>query len=174
MAARWATSPVGPYVALGVAVPARRGTRVGVCFTTVVVSTTDARAAGRALWGLPCEYGSLGWVVDADTAEIRWEDRGVALRATFGRRAVELVLPVPALQTRLDDPVVVPTRLRARARRGRVEIEVPPGDRLAALAGRRRGAHLGGVELVLRPAAVPRRLRAALRAPARGVEPGLP
>ena len=173
LAQRWESSPVGPYRTLAVGHPARSAAHVGVCFTTVVVSSQDARAAGRSHWGLPAECGALRWSDEPGGVGVVWDERGIVLRARFGRRRVPLAVPVPLIQAR-GAPVVAATRLRGRAARARVELVVPVGDVLAPLAGRRRGAHVAGVETVLHAAAEPLALRARLRAPERGVEPGLP
>jgi hypothetical protein len=170
---QWATSPVGPYRCLGVGVPARVGAHVGLCFTTNVVTTPDSRAA-QAHWGFPQGFGTLRWTAKEDGAEIEWEERGLVVRAEFGHRRLPLTLPVRAVQLRADAPVLVRGRLHGLARRARVTIEVSGDDPLAGLAGQRIGAHIGGLEMVLRTAIQPVRLFARLRAVERGVEPGIP
>jgi hypothetical protein len=174
LAERWATSPVGPYLSLGVGVPARIRLHAGVCFTTNVVSTVESRAAGMAHWGFPHECGTLRWTAKEDGAEVVWEERGLVVEAAYARRRVRLNVPMRGVQARGDEPVVVPVRMHGLVRRARVVIEVPGDDPLARLAGRRVGFHVGGLEMVLRPATVPVGLRARLRAAERGVEPGIP
>jgi len=51
VAANYATSPVGPYLELAVAQPARHGTRVGMCVTMIACGSAAASPAGRDGWG---------------------------------------------------------------------------------------------------------------------------
>ena len=174
IAERWTESSVGPYLALAVGEPARAGTRVGISFSTVVVSSTDARVAEVTFWGRPGECGTLGWHADADGVEVAWEERRVSLRGRVGRRRLPLAVPAAVLQGRAGTPVVVPARWRGQAARARWEIEVPTDDPLGALAGRRAGFHVAGARLALGRATAPAPLFARWRAPASEVEPGLP
>ena len=52
-AVRYSDSPVGPYLELAVGEPARLGARPGLCITTMVVTTAEARVGGRLKWGFP-------------------------------------------------------------------------------------------------------------------------
>ena len=171
VAERHAESPAGPFVTLVLGRPARIGARVGICFTTAAVSSTDSRMAGRHHWGFPGEVATLGWDSDVDTHTLRWDERGVVVRAHFGRRSLPVAIPFRAVQRRADGPVVVPGRLRGRARRGRVVIEVQGSD-LSGLAGTHRAIHVAGLRLVLDPARLPHGRLRTLLAPAPGIEPG--
>lgn len=171
VAERHADSPAGPFVTFVLGRPARIGPRAGVCFTTAAVSSTDSRVAGRHHWGFPGEVATLGWDSDVDTHTLRWDERGVVVRAHFGRRSLPVAIPFRAVQRRADGPVVVPGRLRGRARRGRVVIEVQGSD-LSGLAGTHRAIHVAGLRLVLDPARLPHGRLRTLLAPAPGIEPG--
>ena len=173
VAASYADSPVGPYLELGVARPARLGARPGLCFTTMVVTSTDSRVGGRLNWGFPKELGTLRWSADGDERELWWEERGIVLRGRPTGPALPVLAGLRSLQRRSDGPVVVPGRVRGRARWGRVEIKVPEGDALAGLAGPHRGVVMGGMRLVVHPARSPRGLASTLRAPLRAPEPAL-
>jgi hypothetical protein len=127
--------------------------------------------AGRHHWGFPGELATVRWDGDLDEHVIRWEERGIVVRARFGRRTVPLVVPFRAVQHREDGAVVVPGRLRGRARFGRVAIEVE-GNGPAQLVGTHRAVYIGGLRLVLHPARLPRGFLGTLLAPAPGVEPG--
>lgn len=61
VAASYATSPAGPYLELAVAQPARHGTRVGMCVTTIACGSAAASTAGRDGWGFPKEHADLTW-----------------------------------------------------------------------------------------------------------------
>src|SRR5947207_8235757 len=84
-----------------------------------------------------------------------------------------LVLPMRSLKRRADGPVVVPGRLRGVARLGTVDVAVPAGDPLVALAGYHHGVLMDGMRLLLRPARRPAGLVSTLRAPLRAAEPAL-
>src|SRR5437588_11399065 len=71
-AIRYADSPVGPFLELAVAEPARLGLRPGFCVTTSVVSAPPARVGGRLGWGFPRELGRLSWVRDDTSVGLRW------------------------------------------------------------------------------------------------------
>lgn len=112
-------SPDGPFVEL-VAGGLRlgRGVRPGLRWTTLAVG---APAGG--------ELTTLKWWAGGRLREVHWEDRGLRLRAKVGRTGIPAPVRVPLL--RLQAPArLIPTR---------VEVEVPGGDALAPLAGRRRG-----------------------------------
>ena len=78
-----------------------------------------------------------------------------------------------SLQRRSDGPVLVPGRMRGRARFARTELEAPEGDALSPLGGSHRGALLSGLRIVLPPAKLPMGLRATLNAPLQAPEPAL-
>lgn len=171
VAERHADSPAGPFATFVLGRPARLGARIGVCFTTAAVSSTDSRTAGRHHWGFPGELATLRWDGGLDDHVIRWEERDLVVRARFGRRAAPVVVPFRAIQRRDDGPVVVPGRLRGRARSGRVTFD---GGNAAGdgPVGSHRAVHIAGLRLVLDPARSPAGRLRTLLAPAPGVEPG--
>lgn len=173
IAARYDDSPVGPYSELAVGEPARLGARAGVCITTMVVDSAPSRMGGRLNWGFPKELGTLRWRSDGDTRELRWDERGVVLRATPAGPTFPFLFPVVALQRRADGPVVIRGRVRGLARMARVEVEVPADDPLATCAGISRGTLVAGLAMVVNPARHPRGRTATLRAPLRAPEPAL-
>jgi len=174
-AVRWADSPVGPYLQLTVAQPARLGVRPGLCSTTTVVNSTDARVGGIVNWGFPAELGTLEWSPTADGAELRWKERDITVRGRLlGRRALPLLIPMRSVQHRADGPVVIPGRCRGWARRARLSVEVgDEDDPLRPMAGSHRGMHVGGLRVVVDPARHPAGLTSSLRAPLRAPEPAL-
>ncbi|CAN5856592.1 hypothetical protein BH24ACT3_BH24ACT3_13140 [soil metagenome] len=172
-ATRFTASPVGPYLELAVAQPARLGARPGWCVTVSVVDHPDARAGGRLNWGFPREMGRLRWRVRGDDRELIWDERDVVVRGRPRGLAVPFATPLRALQRRGDGPVLVPGRFGGRLRSARVEVHAYPGDVLAGLAGRHPGAVMSSVHLVTHEARTPAGLVAALRAPQRAPEPAL-
>jgi hypothetical protein len=152
VAARYASSPVGPYLELAVAEPARAGARPGLSVTTMIVDSPDSRRGGRANWGFPKELGSLGWAAEGDERALRWEERGIKVRALPMGPLLPVALPSRAFQRLGDDPVAVPLRLRAWGRPARVRVDVPDGDPLAGLGGLRPGFVLAGMLLTVGPA----------------------
>lgn len=166
-------SPVGPYLELAVLEPARLGLRPGWCTTTMVVDSAESRMGGRLNWGFPKELGTLLWKADGPLRELRWAERDVVLRASARRFALPLLVPVRSLQRRDDGPVVVPGRLRGRARLARTELSVPEGDRLAGIAGDHPGFVVSGMRFVVRPARQPVGLTSTLLAPLRAPVPAL-
>lgn len=172
-ATRFTDSPVGPYLELSVAVPARLGARVGLCVTTMVVDSSASRLGGRLNWGFPKELGTLRWLADGDERALAWEDRDVVVRGRPAGPSLPMVAPVRTLQRRSDGLVVVGGRMRGWARAARVEITAPAEDGLAALAGLHRGMVMTGLRLVVNPARRPSGLTATFRAPLRAPEPGL-
>lgn len=155
VAERYTASPVGPYLSLGVAWLGRVGMRPGLRFSTMVVDNHDRLSAGRRNWGLPGEMGTLSWATVGDETAVVWHERGIELRARATGGAFPAYLPVRLLQHRADGEVVVPTRLRGRARRANVDVRVPSADDLARIAGEHRGLIIAGVAAQLRPARVP-------------------
>jgi hypothetical protein len=172
-AARFTESPVGPYLELSVAEPARVGARIGLCVTLMVVDSPDSRLGGRLNWGLPKELGTLRWLADDDERTLAWEDRDVVVRGVPSGPSVPMVAPVRSLQRRADGLVVVGGRMRGHARPARVEITAPDSDGLFGLAGWHRGMVVSGVRMVINPARRPAGLTATLRAPLRAAEPAL-
>lgn len=169
-ASRYTSSPVGPYLELLVAVPARLGVRPGWCCSTVITNRQDARIGGRLNWGFPTELGRLGWYSSGDERELVWEDRDVVIRGRARGLCLPLGAPTRALQSRGDGPVVVPGRFWGRVRAGRVTVQIYPGDELSWLVGPHLGVLVGGVHQVMREARHPVGLRATLRAPSRAPE----
>ena len=105
IAARYQASPVGPYSELLVAEPARVGLRPGWCVTNGVVDSSAARVGARLNWGFPKELGSLVWEFEGNERELRWVERGIAVRGRPGSAVFPLLLPFRNLQRRADGPV---------------------------------------------------------------------
>lgn len=156
VAARYDSSPVGPYLELAVAEPVRAGRRAGLCVTTMVVDSQASLEAGRETWGFPKELGTLRWSAGDDVAALRWEERGVEVRGHAGGPRLPAPVPFGAIQGRGSELVRVWGLLRGRARPARVDVEVPDRDPLAGLAGRHRGATVTAGTLRM---GRPRRLR---------------
>ncbi len=173
MAASYSDSPVGPYLELAVAEPARLGTRVGWCVTTMVVDSATSRVGGRLNWGFPKEVGTLVWRSEGTERELRWVERDIVVRGRVHGPPLPVLVPVRGLQRRSDGPVVVPSRLRGRARLQRIHVEVPERDALGGLSGPHPGAHVAGMRLIVRPARQAVGLASTLRAPLRAPEPAL-
>ena len=173
LAVRFTASPVGPYLRLAVAEPARRGGRLGWCLTTVVVNDQQAWRGERLNWGVPAQLGLLGWASSEDERSLVWDERRIEVCGRANGPSVPLVFPVRSLQERGDGPVVVPGRLRGRARNASIDVHTGPHDQLAWLAGRHRGFLLAGVQQVVRKARQPVGLTATLLAPARAPEAAL-
>jgi hypothetical protein len=173
VAVRYAGSPVGPYLELAIGEPARLGLRIGWCITTMVVDSAASRVGGRASWGFPKELGTLVWDRNGSERELRWVERGVAVRGVPGRLRLPALVPVRALQRRTDGPVVVPGRLRGIARPARVTVTAPTGDPLAPIDGVHRGVTVDGMRFVVRPARHPFGFTSSLRAPLVAPEPAL-
>jgi hypothetical protein len=173
VAACYTGSPVGPYLELAVAEPARMGLRFGWCITTMVVDSAESRYGGRSNWGYPKELSSLVWHVEGNVRELHWPDRGIVVRGRCTRLRLPFLAPVQSLQRRGDGPVLVPGRLRGLGCLTRVEVEVPDGDELAPVAGRHPGVHVAGMRFKVRPARHPSGFVTSLRAPLRAPEPAV-
>jgi hypothetical protein len=173
VANRYSHSPVGPYLELAIACPARLGPRPGWCFTTMVVDNPEARAGGRLNWGFPKEVGRLLWAHDGDARELRWADRDICVRGTPRSFVLPFLVTLRALQRRGDGPVVVPGRVRGRAHLATVSVYAPQEDPLAGLAGEHRGAHIAGMHFTVKPARQPVGFSSTLLAPLRAPEPAL-
>ena len=170
--ARYDDSPVGPYLELALSEPARVGARLGMCVTTMVVTTSESRRGGRANWGFPKELGTLDWSCEGDTRVLRWHEREIVVRATPIGPPLPTLVPSLMLQRRADGPVAASARLSGRARTAKVEVSVADGDPWTPVAGRHLGAVVTGGRLVMgeaRPAAspaAPRRHRSRVPEPA--------
>lgn len=174
-AVRYTGSPVGPYLELAVGRPARLGSRVGWCITTMVVDSPASRIGGRASWGFPKELGTLSWmrVAAGEERVLRWDEREVEVRGVPTRFRIPALVPLRALQRRTDGPVVVPGRLRGLARLAKVTVSVPPDDPLGALGGDHLGVVVDSLRFVVKPARHPFGLTSSLRAPLHAPEPAL-
>ena len=173
VAARYDASPVGPYLELALAEPARLGPRLGMCVTTMVVTTSQSRLGGRANWGLPKELGTLDWSSDGPTTVLRWVERDIVVRATPVGPPLPTLVPLRALQRRADGPVMAPVRVSGRARTAKVEVSAPVGDPWSPVTGKHLGAVVSGGRLVMgepRQPAVPASPRGQHR---RAPEPAL-
>lgn len=161
-------SPVGPYLELAVAEPARLGLHPGLCATATVVNVAASRVAGICNWGFPKELGTLSWHSAGTSSTLTWEEGSLTVTVeTATTRSVPVSVPLRALQRRSDGPVVVPGRLRGRARPAAVTVVaggVTP-DRCFALAGRHRGIAIEGMRFVVDPARHPSGIAVPLRAP---------
>lgn len=171
--ARFECSTTGPYLELAVGEPAHLGARPGWCITTMAVNSAASRLGGRVNWGFPKELGSLEWSVDGDQRILRWAEREIVVRGVPSGPPFPLLLPLRALQRRADGPVVIPGRLRGRARWARVTVEAPADDPVGYLAGSHRGVVISSLRLVVAPARHPTGRRATLLAPLRAPEPAL-
>jgi hypothetical protein len=172
VAARYGESPVGPYLELALSEPARVGARLGMCVTTMVVTTSESRLGGRANWGFPKELGTLEWSCEGAARVLRWQERDIAVRGTPVGPPLPALVPTRMLQRRADGPVAAAARLSGRARTAKVEVSVPDGDSWAALAGAHLGALVSGGRLVMgeahpaAPVASARRHRGRMPEPA--------
>src|SRR5438270_10412585 len=140
VAVRYSECPVGRYLELAVAEPARLGVRPGLCMTTMVVNSAEACVGGCVNWGFPKEVGTLTWDGDGDERTLRWAERGIVMRGRPTGLSSPILVPARALQRRSDGPVTVPARVRGKLRFGQVAIEVPSDDPLGHLRGPHRGA----------------------------------
>ena len=151
VAARYREAPVGPYLELAVASPARIGARAGLCVTAMAVDSSESLSGGRSNWGFPKELSSLHWTARPDRWSLGADNLGLSVVASPRGPAVPVVAPVCCLQRRADGPVLVPGWLRGRARPARVEVsvDIEAADPLPALAGRHRGLVVAGLRLVI-------------------------
>lgn len=171
---RYTDSPVGPYVEMSVAVPARLGLRPGLCVVAQVVSVPAASLGYRRNWGLPAEAATITWLADDDTREVRWEERGLSVRADPVGPRLPAFVPLRSVQRRADGPIVVPRRVAALARLARCIVTVDEDDTdLLALAGPHPGAILSAARLVAQPARRPAGVFSSLRAPLGAAEPAM-
>jgi len=170
-ASRFTETPVGPFLQLAVAVPARLGGRLGWSVILLVVDRQDARTGARLNWGFPAELASLAWWADGGERELTWHDRQLVVRARGRGPKLPLALPHRELQSRGDGPVVVPDRLLGLFQAAAVNIDVPYDDQLGALGGRHAGTIVDGAHRLVREARTPVGLIAPLRAPAAVTEP---
>ena len=167
-ASRFTDSPVGPFLQLTVAVPARMGSHVGWYVSLMVVDRQDARTGARLNWGFPAELGRLRWrCEDDDHRELVWDDRDIVVRAHGRGPRVPLAVPHRELQSRGDGPVVVPDHMYGLFRPAVVRVHAFPGDPLARLAGAHPGTMVGSANRVLSEA----RTSIGLIAPSRAVAP---
>jgi hypothetical protein len=165
-AIRFTDSPVGPFLQLMVAAPARLGTHLGWTTLSVVVDKPDAMVGLRVNWGVPAELGELRWFARDGVRQLLWEDRDLSVKARGRGIGVPMVVPHRQVQARADGPVVVPDRLWGLFRPALVSIEASPRDELDGLVGRHAGATVDGLHRTIAPARTPVGLLAPLRAPA--------
>ena len=152
VAARYDDSPVGPYLELTVSEPVRAGLRVGLCVTSITVSSYEVADACRTTWGLPAEPGRLQWSADGDERALHWVERGMTVRGLPWGPAWSAALPVRSLQQGPEGPVVLPRGFRGgRVRLARVEIAAVAGQPLPHLAGSHAGAVMAEVRVTARP-----------------------
>jgi hypothetical protein len=174
VAARYASSPVGPYCELAVGEPARLGPRPGWAFTTMAVDVAEARLGGRLNWGFPKELATLEWSVVGDQRRLRWSERDVVVTGVPTRAPVPFLMSLRALQRRNDGPVVVPAVMRGLGHFARITVEAPDDDPLAPLARRGHvGVHVASLRLTVNPARHPIGVASTLLAPLRAPEPAL-
>jgi hypothetical protein len=183
----YADSPVGPYLELSLALPARLGLRPGLCVVFQTVSVPAARVAYRSNWGLPATVGSLAWSREGDERVLRSSMPALELRGAPVGPALPAVVPVRSVQRRADGPVVLPRRFLALLRLARTTVVVgddggegglaggwgPELPSFGSLAGVHPGAVLSGARILARPARHPFGLWSSLRAPLAVPEPAL-
>ena len=129
-ASRFTESPVGPYLQLAVAVPARLGGRLGWCVTHLVVDSQDARSGARLNWGFPAELGTLRWREDGLEQELVWEDREVVVRGRGEGRGSRSPFPTGSSSSEATGRSMVPDRLLGMFRLASVRIQAFHGDAL--------------------------------------------
>lgn len=170
--ARYDDSPVGPYLELSVAEPARLGLRTGLCVTTMAVTSPQARAACRERWDLPAEVAAMHWSAAGDEWSLVWEEREIVVTSRPRGPWVPAVTPLRFLQSGRGGPVVVPRRLGSRLRLAQVDVDAPSGDAFAALCGSHPGAVTAGARMVTRPARRPAGVVSSIPLRVRRVVPG--
>lgn len=179
VAVSYTDSPVGPYLELSLALPARLGLRPALCVVFQVVSSSDARLGYRTNWGLPATVGPLRWSAEGDERVLRCEEPGIEVRGVPVGPAVPALVPVRSVQRRADGPVVLPRRFVALVRLSRTTVVVADtadghaGVGLHGLAGVHPGAVMAGARILARPARHPAGLWSSLRAPLAAPEPAL-
>lgn len=173
LATRFTESPVGPYLRLAIAEPARLGMRPGWTLTTVVVDNPQARVGEQLNWGIPAELGTLRWLQHEEERQLSWEECDITVRVAPRGPTVPVLVPLRSLQDRSDGPVIVPGRLGGMARFGPVMVTAGPGEEWAWAEGRHRGFLVTGLQQTMREARRPAGLRATLLAPQRAPDAGL-
>jgi len=173
LATRFTESPVGPYLRLAIAEPARLGMRPGWTLTTVVVDSVHARVGEQLNWGIPAELGTLRWSSRDNERELLWEERQVGVGVACRGPRIPVKVPLRSLQERDDGPVVVPGRIGGMARFGPVTVTVSSRDELDWASGRHRGFLVTGLQQIMREARHPIGLRSTLLAPQRAPNPVL-
>lgn len=156
LAARYQTSPIGPFTEVAIIEPLRHHpARLGLGVTCSVVDDERACREGRVRWGLPREVGTLGWEHRDGAVRVTWAEEGLVVDAVSRWGALPVLVPIHLLQHRGPDAIVVPMRLRGLARPARITIESPDDGRLARLAGRHRGLMLAAPHVRIDPAVIP-------------------
>jgi hypothetical protein len=150
--ARYTDSPVGPYMELAVARPARLGARFGLCVTTMAVSSSDSVVGGRSNWGFPKELSQLSWSTNEQGSSLLSEDLGVEASVRPRGPEVPLVAPLFCLQRRADGPVHVLGWLRGRFRPARVHVDAKASDHLQFVDGHHQGIMVNKLRLVVNAA----------------------
>src|SRR5688572_30610124 len=124
VAVSYSDSPVGPYLELSLALPARLGLRPGLCVVFQVVSLPAVRTAYRSSWGLPATVGPLSWSTDGHERVVRCDEPGIELRGHPVGPAFPAWVPVRSVQRRADGPVVLPRRFLSLVRLARTTVAV--------------------------------------------------
>ena len=185
--ASYSASPVGPYVEMSLAVPARLGLRPGLCVVTGAVSSAAARSAYRGFWGVPVGLGALTFRVEdmAGGAACSWPEMGWRVEGRPLGMRFPVALPVRSVQRRSDGPILLPRRLWGWMRFAGVEVSCTPGPGGAGVgdwawvssasrpSGRWPGAVLTGVNIVASAARTPAGVWSSLRAPLGAAEPAV-
>ncbi len=172
-------SPVGPYLELSLALPARIGLRPGLCVVFQIVSSAEARRSYRSNWGLPATVGPLSWHRDGAIRILRCDEPGVEIRGEPVLPPMPIVVPVRSVQRRSDGPVLLPRRFVGLVRLSRTTVVLDAhhehdgveGGPLSGLGGMHPGAVMSGVRILARPARHPAGLWSSLRAPLHAPEP---
>jgi hypothetical protein len=173
VAERFTESPVGAFTVLSVGVPVRLGVRPAWHYFISVISSTNARRAGRSFWGFPHQTGTVSWMHEGRTTRVRWEEQELSIDALAGRKPFPFLLPVRSAQVRGDGPVVVPEWTRGIAHRSQISISTAEQGPGAFLHGEHKGFCISGLHVRRSPARVPAGLFSSLRAPSRAPEPGV-